>query len=68
MPVGPPLGYRGCFFRDPNGAEWRAYGGVVENRSSAGREARRDHDRSFERMIVGSAPAGLLPAGLVLHE
>jgi hypothetical protein len=68
MPDPPPLGYRGCFLRRPDGGEWRAYRGVVEGRSDAGREVRVDHERAFERLLVGSAPPGLLPADLRIDD
>ena len=68
MPDAPPLGYRGCFLRSPDGAEWRAYRGVVESRSDAGREVRLDRERAFERQLVGSAPPGLLPGDLRIED
>ena len=53
----PPLGYRGCFLRDPDGQEWRAFRGIAV----MGRDARRDADHAFERAILSTAPTGLLP-------
>lgn len=59
-PKPPPLGYRGSFLRRRDGAEWRAWGGVVERGPEPG-EAREDRDRVFERQLLESAPAGALP-------
>jgi hypothetical protein len=61
-PAPPPLGYRGCSLRDPVGGRWFAFGGVVIRDGPKGAESRRDEDRAFERMILGSAPEGLIPA------
>jgi hypothetical protein len=68
MPDAPPLGYRGCFLRSPGGGEWRAYRGVVEGPSDAGREVRLDRERAFERLLVGSAPPRLLPTDLGIDD
>jgi hypothetical protein len=65
MPPAPPLGYRGCFLRDDRGRDWRGYGGVVEHAWRRRREARQDPARSFERQLLASAPAGLLPRNLL---
>src|SRR5215472_5493274 len=43
----PPLGYRGCFLRHPNGTEWSAFAGVVTRRSGRGAETRSDPNREF---------------------
>jgi hypothetical protein len=53
----PALGYRGVFLRDPDGHMWTAYRELV---TLAG-ETHRDDERRFERAIVSSAPAGMLP-------
>ena len=65
-PPFPALGYRGCFLRGPRGREWFAFGGVVELRSMSRSEFRRDPSKRFERTLLESAPAGLLPPWL--HE
>jgi hypothetical protein len=59
------LGYRGCIVRDGTDAEWHAYHGLVVHASASRRLARQDVDRNLERVIVSSAPAGLLPANLI---
>jgi len=59
------LGYRGCWIRDPHGAQWRAFDGVVvwEAPRRGPSEARRDDARQFERAVLATAPAGTLPPG-----
>jgi len=63
-PKPPVLGYRGCFLRRGDGAEWRAWGGIVEGGPETTEEAREDPDRAFERQVLESAPAGVLPPGV----
>lgn len=57
QPRPPPLGYRGCRLVAPDGREWTAFQGLV---IQAG-DARRDGKREFERMLIASAPPGVLP-------
>lgn len=75
-PPQPVLGYRGCSLKGPRGREWFAFGGVVTLRSSsrskstsksrtdAQTESRRDPAKKFERALLASAPANLLPPWL----
>jgi hypothetical protein len=62
----PPLGYRGCFLRQPDGTEWSAFAGVITRRSSTGAESRDDPDRKFERLVLATAPANVLPSDLAI--
>jgi hypothetical protein len=56
--VSPPtLGYRGCYVRCSTGRMWTAYRELVTHSD----ERRRDDERCFERTVLSSAPAGLLP-------
>jgi hypothetical protein len=64
-PTPPPLGYRGCFVRDPGGRTWTAFHELVTLSSEGSSETRRDDDRRFERTVLASAPAGTLPASFV---
>ncbi len=57
----PALGYRGCFLRDAAGHEWRAFRGIAETDRDGRRDVRQDADRTFERALLATAPAGLLP-------
>jgi hypothetical protein len=60
----PSLGYRGCFLKGPRGQEWFAFAGVVMLRSPRRPDSRRDPAKKFERALLASAPAGLLPPWL----
>jgi len=64
-PLAPPLGYRGCALRCPPGDEWLAYGGVVSHAAASGVVDRRhDRERAFERLLLSTAPNGVLPPKL----
>jgi hypothetical protein len=60
-PAAPPLGYRGSLVRDTQGRAWYAYGGRVVLKSGSVSETRTDPDRQFEKTLLASAPAGILP-------
>jgi hypothetical protein len=53
----PPLGYRGCRLVAPDGREWTAFQELVVHAV----DARRDRQREFERLVIASAPPGVLP-------
>jgi hypothetical protein len=55
------LGYRGCWLRAPDGSSWIAADGLVAERSGAASAVRCDDQRAFERAVLATAPAGLLP-------
>ena len=57
----PPLGYRGCILERTGGPRFWAFGGSV---TRDGGQTRRDAEREFERRLLRSAPAGLVPPGL----
>jgi hypothetical protein len=75
-PPEPALGYRGCFLNGPRDRKWFAFGAVVtllspnrpKSRSKSGpefcSESRRDPAKKFERTLLASAPATLLPPWL----
>ena len=65
-PTPPPGGYRGCFLRAAD-REWYVYLDFVVLKSARGREFRRDRQRAFERLLLSSAPAGMIP-GSFLNE
>jgi hypothetical protein len=56
-PQPPALGYRGCRLEAPDGRVWTAFRELV----SLGAASRRDGEREFERSLIASAPAGILP-------
>jgi hypothetical protein len=65
-PAAPALGYRGCALRCPPGDEWLAYGGVVSHTAVSGAVDRRsDRGRTFERLLLSTAPDGTLPQTLI---
>ena len=53
----PVLGYRGCMLTAPDGRVWRAFRELV----TLAADSRRDSEREFERSLIASAPAGVLP-------
>lgn len=57
----PSLGYRGTFLRAPDGREWMAYRTRVVLTIDDRVEDRLDPNRSFEQLLLGSAPQGALP-------
>ena len=57
----PPLGYRGCILRAPDGREWMAFGGAVTLTTPEGVEVRSDVERALERRLLNTAPPNLLP-------
>lgn len=63
-PSTPQLGYRGCFLKCKSDLEWLAYGDVVTLKTDDDLESRRDNDRKFEKLLLASAPKGVLPASL----
>ncbi len=65
LPTAPPLGYRGCFVRDPRGRQWYAYGGRVLLTTGGASETRADPNRQFEKTLLESAPADILPANFL---
>jgi len=56
-PAAPLLGYRGCTLDCGTRGRWQSYGGVV----ASGDIHKYDPERKFERLLLGSAPANLLP-------
>ncbi len=65
VPAPPILGYRGSVLRIDQGAEYRAFGGVVTRQRGQGEESRLDAGREFERLLVSTAPEGLLPDEII---
>src|SRR5712692_2615268 len=55
------LGYRFSSLSSSDRRRWVAFGGVVRYESPEGSELRRDEGGEFERRLLESAPAGLLP-------
>jgi hypothetical protein len=57
----PPLGYRGVVLHAPDDVTWEAFAAVVQRRADTGVEVRADPGRAWERRLLDTAPAGLLP-------
>lgn len=66
MSAAPGLGYHGCIVADGADATWHAYDGLVMHASVNQRVVKRDIDRKLERVVISSAPAGLLPSNLIV--
>ncbi len=63
-PAPAGLGYRGIFLRDPADCEWIAFDGSVSLKTHGQIQSRSDPTEEFERAVLASAPAGLLPPKL----
>ena len=59
----PPsrLGYQGCTLVSPKGDSWFINGEFVSRESDGEIEKRSDPARRYEKMLLSSAPADLLP-------
>ena len=57
----PPLGYRGCLLKAPDGRTWESFGGQVTLNDGHMTRTRDDSDRRFEWLLLGTAPANALP-------
>lgn len=60
-PDPPPLGYRGCVLRSPDGRTWRSYGGAVTLSQDNVELIREDAGHRFEQTLLATAPPGTLP-------
>lgn len=58
------LGYAGCRLANNRGDTWLAQDERVLSRIDASTECRSDPARRFERMLLSTAPAGLLPTDI----
>ncbi|MBL9031924.1 MAG: hypothetical protein JNM80_09480 [Phycisphaerae bacterium] len=62
----PPLGYRGCVLRAPDGRAYTAFASTITLTLPGARaQTRGDPDRTIERLLLGSAPPGAIPPGVV---
>ena len=64
----PPLGYRGCLVICDSAIEWLAYKNWVTRKSRSMTESRFDRYRKFEKLVISSAPKGLVPLALIENE
>jgi hypothetical protein len=56
-----PLGYRGVALSAPDGRTWLANDRIVVLEDGLAHDTRVDIGRSWEHMLVGTAPEGLVP-------
>jgi hypothetical protein len=64
-PEPPGLGYSGSWLRAPDGREWQLFGSVVKAVEGKASAHVLDTDRNCERQLLQTAPAGVLPPGLL---
>lgn len=60
-PFIPPLGYRGCRINCDSEFEWFVYKKLVSLKKGKKTELREDRYGKFEKLVISSAPEGLLP-------
>jgi hypothetical protein len=65
LPSRPVLGYRGCLLRDRQSREWFAYENLVSLKARNVVISRRDDNHQFEKLLLASAPRGVLPNSLI---
>lgn len=61
----PLLGYRGCLIKCKGDIEWFVYKNLVTLNKSGKTESREDNNKKFEKLIMSSAPQGLVPPSLL---
>lgn len=64
-PSASPLGYRGCLIKCKSDIEWFVYKNLVTLKRSGKTESRDDDYRLFEKLVLSSAPEGLVPPSLI---
>lgn len=65
LPSAPPLGYRGCLIKCNSDIEWFVYKNLVTLKRSDKTESRDDNYKKFEKLVISSAPEGLVPSTLI---
>jgi hypothetical protein len=68
VPSVPALGYRGCFVRSGESREWLVYRNVVTLQARGKSESRKDNARRFEKLVLASAPKGMIPASFISNK
>jgi hypothetical protein len=68
LPQPPVLGYRGCFLSGDGQRKFFAFGGAVTLKNIPAGLSRRDDARRFERVLLSSAPAGMVPSAVLETE
>jgi hypothetical protein len=62
LPQPPALGYRGCILSFNQHKEYFAFGGAVTMKSLPADVTRKDEERIFEKLLLSSAPQGMIPS------
>lgn len=65
LPPVPPLGYRGCAVKCKDDSEWFVYKTIVRFQRRGITEYRFDPKRIFEKLLVATAPEGLIPLAAI---
>jgi hypothetical protein len=68
LPQTSALGYQGCRLRHIGGGCWLAFQGRVERESGGIKETRVDSRREFEKLLLSTAPPGLVPASFLPND
>lgn len=62
------LGYQGCRLRHVEGCCWLASQGRVQREFGATKDYRLDNGRKVEKLILSTAPPGLVPAAFLPRD
>lgn len=65
IPVPPPLGYRGCILSCEPGVEFFVYREFVKVTYQKNIVEKLDKDEKFEKLLISSAPEGLIPDAIM---
>lgn len=64
-PPRPVLGYRGISMMCETNEEYIAVSGYVRRKAGSAVEWKKDDERFFERLLLSTAPEGLIPEGII---
>jgi hypothetical protein len=60
------LGYSGCYVKSSDGAlQFNVYNGKAELTFGANKRLKADKERTLEKEIIGTAPGGTIPKGVI---
>lgn len=68
LPQAPALGYRGCVLRYIPDCSWHVCLGVVVCERDRVKELRKDSRREFEKLLLSTAPPGVLPPSFLPRD
>jgi hypothetical protein len=61
IPSAPTHGYRGCLLNDKIKRKWFVYKNIIRLSTNGFSETRLDKYSKFEKLLLSSAPPGILP-------